>query len=104
MDITIMSTGQVTIDAGQGKKETKLTPEVLHMWGQLVTSAKFLKVTKTSDDPAGCHDCYLTAMTLRRRESGGKDRAYSASWLPTSAGSVSEDYVTLSRLALGLSN
>jgi hypothetical protein len=99
-DITIKSTGQMTIDSGQGKRETTVSPAALKMLGQAVLSAKFPKMPNASDDPAGCYDCYTTAMTVRRREPKGKDRTYSGVWVPTTVGSVPEDFVSIVQLVL----
>ena len=103
-DITIKSTGKVTFDSGQGKRETTLAPDALRMLRQVVLSAQFPKVALPGDDPAGCYDCYMTAITVRRREPKGKDRTYSAAWVPTTVGNVPEDSVNILRLVLSLSN
>jgi len=103
-DITIKSTGQLTIDMGQGKREITISPDALKMLGPLVQSSKFPKRILPSYDPAGCYDCSSTAITVRRREPKGKDRTYSAAWVPTTVGTVSEDFVSIVRQVLGLSN
>jgi len=103
-DITIKSTGQMTIDSGQGKRETMVSPDALRMLGEAILSAKFPQLANAGDDPAGCYDCYMTAMTVRRREPKGKDKRYSATWIPTTVRSVPEDFVTILRLVLSLSN
>jgi len=104
MDITIISTGHVIFDSGQGQRESTLSPDVLKMLGPAVLSAKFPQIPNPGNDSGGCYDCYTTVMTVRRREPKGKERTYSATWVPTTVGSVPEDFVSISRLALGLSN
>jgi hypothetical protein len=104
LDVTIKSTGQLTIDSGQGKRESTISTNMLMMLGPVVLSAKFPKVASPGAVPAGCFDCYTTVITVRRREPKGKERTYSAAWVPTAVGSVSEEFVSISRLALGLSN
>ena len=103
-DITIKSTGQMTVDAGQGMTEITLSPDALKMLAALVQSSKFSKRILPSNNPAGCYDCSSTAVTVRRREPKGKDRTYSAAWVPTTVGTVSEDFVSIVRQVLGLSN
>jgi hypothetical protein len=99
-DITIDSAGQLTVDTRDGRQETTLSPDALRMLGQLVLSAKFSKWTNHSNDPAGCYDCYTTALTVRRRERKAKDRTYSGVWVPTTAGSVPEDFVSIVQMVL----
>jgi hypothetical protein len=94
----------LTIDSGQGKRESTLSPDVLKMLGAMVLSAKFPQRANPAGDPAGCYDCYTTAITVRRREPKEKERTNSAAWIPTTVGSVPEDFVSISRLVLGLSN
>jgi hypothetical protein len=103
-DITIKSTGQLTIDWGQGKQEATLSPDALKTLGPLVLSAGFPQMANTGIHPGGCNDCYTTAITVRRRERKGKERTYSAAWAPVTVGSTPENYVSISRLVLGLSN
>ena len=103
-DITIKSTGKLTVDAGQGMTEITLSPDALKMLAALVQSSKFSKRILPSNNPAGCYDCSSTAVTFRRREPKGKDRTYSAAWVPTTVGTVSEDFVSIVRQVLGLSN
>jgi hypothetical protein len=94
-DITINSTGQLTIDSKQGKQEILISSDDLMKLGHMVLSGKFSKWTDRGHDAAGCYDCYTTALTVRRRERKGKERTYSGTWVPTTVGSVPEDFVSI---------
>jgi hypothetical protein len=107
-DITVQSTGQLTIDTRDGKQEitispdalSTISPDALRMLSQMVLSAKFAKSSNRGHDTAGCYDCYTTALTVRRRERNGKERTHSGVWVPTTVGSVPEDFVNIVQMVL----
>lgn len=100
LDITIRFDGEVTIDSGSGKRNVKLAANELNALSPLVmTPGVFL--TESQLD-YGCSDCYVTAITVRRREPDGKDRKYSGFWSPTTAALPSPELVQIAATILSI--
>jgi len=98
LDMTITSEGEVTIASGSGSRKMKLVAEELKALRSLVMNTKTFKTESQVD--YGCLDCYLTALTVRRREPDGKDQKYSAFWNPTTASLPSPELVQIAATTL----
>jgi len=99
-DITISSTGEVAIDSGREKRQSSLAPDILKTLGELILTPKDFNAQ--TEAGGGCFDCYITSITIRRRETNGKDRKYSASWGSATAGKAPPYFAQIAALILNI--
>lgn len=100
LDITITFKGEVTIDSGGDKRQVKLNAVELKALSPLVMTPKVFMTESQLD--YGCLDCFVTIITVRRREPDGKDRKYSGFWVPTTAGLPSPELVQIAAAILSI--
>jgi hypothetical protein len=77
-DLTVKSDGTLIWRAADGVCESKLSAEALESLTQVVravTGASWGSYAR-----GHCHDCYITAVLVQRREPDGGTRLYAAHW------------------------
>jgi hypothetical protein len=88
MDMTISSDGKVLCEPPAVRCTNSLNSEELKTWTDLVLKAPVPKSPDFIPDP--CSDCHITAITIRRRNTKGKDQTLFASWGDASFGKPPE--------------
>ena len=96
-DMTITSDGKVQCTPPELACRNALSPEELAAWSDLVFRAPQLKSPNFLS--LTCNDCYLTAITVRRRPTKGKEQTLFAYWDDASLGMPPGELVKIAQLA-----
>ena len=99
-DMTISSDGKVQCSPPEAACRSALSSEELKSWTDLVFNASG---PKSSNFLSGtCNDCYITAITVRRRNTKGKEKTLFAYWDDSSSGSPPAELVKIVQSANSL--
>jgi len=83
-DMTISSDGKVQCSPAELPCRSTLSSEELKVWSDGVFNAP---VSKSSNFLSNtCNDCYITAITVRRRNAKGKEQTLFAYWDDSASG------------------
>lgn len=88
-DLTVTSDGEVIVMRARGSCSDKTSADITRRIDAAIAAAR----PSEWASPAGsyCHDCYLTALILSRREVDGAVRSYSAYWDDSTAANLPPD-------------
>lgn len=101
LDVTVNSEGKLKCVSSDSKVCVEaLSPDVLEATSRLAVSKNISERKSTLS--ASCRDCFVTRITVRRREEGGKAKTYFAYWDDLTATSAPFDLVRLATAVVAL--